>query len=179
MIIKISDIPVEGRDVSFSLQCDLLNKRINSVGEVYDKKSIKPPEYVFSDPPLAEVSLQRQGSTVVMQGVAKGQYSSPCSRCASNVETPMSTKFRIVLKPRPKDEAELEEEDIEFGYYTDKEINCAEVVEEIVVLELPYAVYCTEVGKECEVVEVSEDDSAQEEAFVDERFAVLKNIKLN
>lgn len=178
MIIKITDIPPEGRELDFPLSHQLLNQRINSVADVYDKNAVKPPEYVFEQSPSAHVELQLQGSTVFLEGTAKGAFTSPCSRCGNSVRKEVTTPLKIVLKPRPENPADWEEEDVEFGYYADKEVNCATIVEDIVVLELPYAVYCSEVGEDCVLPEISKEDS-KTAPFADERFAVLKNIKIN
>lgn len=178
MIIKITDIPPEGRELDFALSHQLLNQRINSVADVYDKNAVKPPEYLFEASPSAHVALRLQGTTVFLEGTAKGAFTSPCSRCGNPVRKEVVMPLKIVLKPRPENPTEQEEEDVDFGYYDDKEVNCATIAEDIVVLELPYAVYCSEVGNECAMPEVSKKES-EPKPFADERFAVLKNIKLN
>jgi len=89
------------------------------------------------------VSIERL--TVFLQGSAKAKYATVCSRCAENVQKAISLEINYVLKPvslgqRKEDQVD----DLSLGYYDGKEVDCDSIVEELLVIALPYTVLCRE-----------------------------------
>jgi uncharacterized protein len=184
MIIKITDIPPEGRKVIFALDESCLNERVDLAQRSADSQSIQPPSYVFSPPTSVVLELFLEGSTVVVNGEAHAQYFSLCARCAEDTEKTLNVPVNIILKPRPtRGPDAAQDEDINFGYYDDQEVDCDSVVEEILVLALPYTVLCKDdcrgLCPSCGVNLNVEKCSCVSSSSGDLRFAVLRGLKIN
>jgi uncharacterized metal-binding protein YceD (DUF177 family) len=184
MKIRLADIPntgksFDGRDFSFELDAEGINKRVNLTRVNVNSQTVPPPPYIFANPIKCSVNLSREGSTVFFKGTCESNYSTPCSRCSEDLERSLSFSLNQVLKPTRRESSSEKVDDVSFSYYEDKEIDCATVVEERLMLEIPYVVRCEfEDPKDCPNAEVARKYMAQEEKKVDERFAVLKDLKL-
>src|SRR5690606_22562673 len=88
MKIRITDIPPEGRTLSFELDAASINARANP--ERKASRESKVPEYVFVTAPRAELQLQLQGSAVSVIGKAGARFRTSCSRCAEDLENDLS-----------------------------------------------------------------------------------------
>ncbi len=184
MKVRLMDIPntgesFEGRDFNFELDVESINTRVNLTRENVDSQSVPPPPYVFASPIDCAVNLSREGSTVFFKGECKAKYSTPCSRCSEDLERPLLFSMEQVLKPEGRDSRREKVDDVSFGYYEDKEIDCASILEERLMLEVPYVVHCEpEDPGDCLNSDVVKKYMDKGEKEVDERFAVLKNLKL-
>jgi uncharacterized metal-binding protein YceD (DUF177 family) len=183
MIITVTDIPVEGKEVEFGLDVVSLNQRINTIADVAEKGVVPPPEYRFADPPKVELKIELQGSTVMIKGRASGTFFAACSRCAEDLETSLSTSIYVALKPRRGDMGSIEEaEDVNFGYYIGNEINCADLVEEQLIIQLPQTVTCSAKSiEECPLAGARIKACLQNEieGGTDERMALFRSLKVN
>lgn len=177
MRIRLSEIPQGGRDFSFDLDSAALNERI-AAAERGRLKDATP--CVFFSPIKCELRLDLEGSTVHVKGAASGRYMTTCSRCAEESEQELSTKIEMILKPQVTKGDD--DEDVAYGFYADKEVQCGEIVEEFLILALPYAVHCSEscrglcpqCGQNLNVASCS----CGEEKPVDPRLAALKQVKV-
>ncbi len=184
MKIRITEIPTEGREIEFSASLESLNKRVNAGHDPTTPASASSPEYIFHGENTASLRLDLHGSSVAVAGNARAQFSAACSRCAEPLERIVEADIDIMLKPKDinnKKKNEDEFEDLGFGFYDGKEVDCADIVEEYLILQLPYAVTCEAASvEECAQAQAAlkyyqpEDDSEG-----DERLAIFKTLKVN
>ncbi len=152
MRIRIIDIPVEGRELKFTLERELVNDRVGLVRKSTEEShqpatGMLPPPYLFVKNPEVKIHLQLEGSTVVTRGEVHAAYETPCARCAEMTSQELDVPFDLVLKPRSAQtgsEGDTDGEDLHFGYYDNEEINCDEIAEEFLVLGVPFTVLCDE-----------------------------------
>lgn len=184
MIIKVSDIPPEGRNFDFELDTAMLNERVNAVRKPAKvRRALLPPEYLFSSPPHVKLRLQMAGSSVQIHGTADGVFRASCSRCAEELESPIHADVDIVLKPRLSEDSGTDEfEDVGFGYYDGKVVDCGEIVQEFLILSLPYTVTCdVQNAEQCARAQqnLAAASSSETASQGDERFAILRSLKVN
>ena len=134
MIVKVVDIPPEGLEIEFPLDESVINQRISAS---------ESPDYRFLPNAHVKVRLNAEGSTVTVQGKGVCRYVTSCSRCAEETEKDLDVNVHMILKPRPeRGPVEAQDEDLHFGFYDEKEINTGSIVEEFIVLSIPYTVLC-------------------------------------
>ena len=184
MRIRVKDIPSEGRTLEFELDSDLLNERTEAARISVVKDTLRPPVYRFLPPISANLSLNAEGSTVFVQGYAEGRFQTPCSRCAEETVRELRVPLRMVLKPRQsRGPEEARDEDLNFGFYDEQEVDCVPIVEEFLILELPFSVCCEEACQglcpSCGA-NLNRDrcSCSVEPESGDERFSVLRGLKL-
>ena len=185
MIIRISDIPVEGRDLAFDLNESALNERAQAAQHhgTKDKPAVDEPAYYFQPKPRAALHLDLEGSQVFLSGQIEASYRTSCSRCAEETTKSLSLPISMVLKPHaPGRRALDEDEDVSLSYYEGDEIDCGVIVEEHIILALPYTVLCSEECKglcpQCGVNLNTATCSCKQPEFRDERFKVLERLKI-
>ncbi len=183
MKINIHDIPPEGREVIFELDDFRLNGRVHSFRDTARENSVSPPEYIFKGPNPVRIRLSLEGVTVFIEGSAAGRYISQCSRCAEEAEMSLVVPLKMILKPKSDRGPEgALDEDMHFGFYSGTEIDCSEIVEEFMILALPYTVFC-EPGCRglCGVCGVNLNmepcKCTKETGTKDERFKALERLK--
>jgi uncharacterized protein len=184
MIIKVTDIPPQGRTLDFELSEHELNSRVQAVREFQSEIVLKSPSYNFLPTVRASLKLNLEGSTVVISGRAWGAFLATCGRCADDTCKEVDVPVYILLKPRTvKAVDERFDEDAHFGYYDGQEVNCATIVEEFLILALPYVVLCREdcegLCSKCGTNFNYADCDCVAEEISDERFAVLQQLKFN
>ena len=140
MIIKITDIPQGGRELDFKLDGTQLTQRAGLKG----KQGGNSPEYVFPQDAQASIKLCLEGSSVIVSGEVRGSYKTPCSRCIEEVQCDFEVPLQINLKPKTNFDPRYDIEDINFGFYDGREVDCTAFSEEFVLLSLPYSVLCNE-----------------------------------
>ena len=183
MRIKVTDITAEGRDLSFDLENESLNSRIAAARDQSPVGASTSQSYSFEGSTHSELRLTLEGSTVVIKGMASGKYVSLCSRCVESCETSLLTDVQMLLKPRqPGGPEGSQDEDLQFGFYEDGEVDCGSIVEECIILALPLTVICSEDCKglcaQCGGNLNQTTCSCAEDSPGDERFAVLKGLKV-
>jgi uncharacterized metal-binding protein YceD (DUF177 family) len=142
MKVPITDIPPEGKDFVFELSKELINARLHETRQ--SKGAMSAPAYSFSDHPSVHFHLELEGRTVTIDGDVAGKFQASCSRCVDETTQNMNAPVSLVLKPhserrRPEDEVE----DLNIGFYDGKEVDCASIAEEYLVLAIPYSVLCS------------------------------------
>lgn len=183
MKIKITDIPSQGRELVFAPSLESLNARANAGHNPNAPSSASVPEYRFGGTPSATLALHLHGSNVSVSGTAHAQFTAACSRCAEPLEQNIEVDIEVILKPKSETPRRNEDEfeDLGFGYYDGREVDCGDIVEEFLLLQLPYTVTCeAESVSDCEQAQAAlkyyeEDDTPAE----DERFAILRGLKIN
>jgi uncharacterized metal-binding protein YceD (DUF177 family) len=134
MLLRIKDIPTQGREINFDLDNETLNARISvNVNQ--------EPDYTFTGPIKAILKASLQGTTVMVEGKVYGDFTTICGRCADKVTKHLEVPVNMVLKPS-KAADPSEQEDLNFGYYDGEVVNFAEISEELMVLALPMVVKC-------------------------------------
>lgn len=134
-IINIDEIPPEGKELSFELDSDAFNERLSlSSGLVGQPTVVKAP-------PKTELKLEVRGVTVLLNGRAHLLAEGVCSRCSEAAEIRLNPSVTMVLKPKKSDD---EVEDLNLGFYQGKEINLAPIIEEQLILGLPFKILCNE-----------------------------------
>jgi uncharacterized protein len=182
--VRIADIPQEGLELEFKLGLDAINNRLAQGVENGNKKAVHVDSN-FEIEPEAKIKLTIEGSTIFFNGEAMGVLTTDCSRCLEKTKAKVVAKINLVLKPVRERESELDKlEDLNFGSYEGKEIDCAVIAEEYLTLALPQVVVCS---KDCkglcpkcgENLNVMKCNCKTENEFVDERFSVLKDLKIH
>lgn len=180
MIINITDIPPEGRDLKFNLDLASLTHRVREFED--------GPGYKFSCAPEVALHLDLEGKTVVISGDIRGEMETNCSRCLEAVTKAAAVQVRTVMKPRkaaakPGKEAVIgaDDEDLELSYYDGKEIDCGTLAEELLVLSLPYRVICKDACKglcpKCGANLNAGACGCPKDDGGDERMSVFRNLK--
>ncbi|MCB0323695.1 MAG: DUF177 domain-containing protein [Bdellovibrionales bacterium] len=182
MIIRITDIPPEGRTFEFELEPGPMNDRVNAGRQASASKTTAAPEYLFLDQPKAKVLLTVQGSSVHFQGTATARFRTPCSRCAEDLDLPLDVTVNLVLKPRVGGARPDDVEDLGYGYYEDQEVDCGAIIEEHLILALPYVATCdAPTVEQCSRAQqaLGSLQRTDEAKSGDERFAILRNLRLD
>ena len=177
MKIAITDIPPEGRDLSFDIDEGEMNARLRDARERQSTRGTSP-DYHFLPHPKATTHLNLEGQTVVINGNAEAQFVTECSRCADETTKSLTVPIKMILKPSKEDI-----EDVQIGSYDGRDVDLGPIVEESLLLSLPYTVVCSpeckglcqRCGKNlnlgpCECAPVEKGD---------ERLAVLKTLKIH
>ncbi|HQH26230.1 MAG TPA: DUF177 domain-containing protein [Oligoflexia bacterium] len=183
MIIKIADIPPEGREIEFTLDEADLNERVALADQDHDSRELRVPSYLYRAPVQAALRLTLEGSTVIIAGRAGAGYTAACSRCAEEIRKAIDIPINIILKPRrSRGDERNYDEDMNFGFYSDQEVDCGGIVEEFLIIGLPYTVLCDEKCKglcpHCGANLNTERCNCVETEEGDERLAVLRNLKV-
>lgn len=134
-IVNIDEIPPDGKELSFELDSDAFNERLSLNSGLIGR----PP--LVKAPPKAELKLEIRGVTVLLNGRASLLAEGVCSRCSEAAEVKLNPTVTMVLKPKKSDD---EVEDLNLGFYQGKEINLAPIIEEQLILGLPFKILCNE-----------------------------------
>ncbi|MCJ7643918.1 MAG: DUF177 domain-containing protein [Candidatus Aminicenantes bacterium] len=132
MLIDIDRLPKEGihvsRDFEF-LSVELVEENA-----------------VFLEPTRADVLVQRVGEEIWIKGRVSSRLSFVCSRCLTPFEFPIDSKFDLVYMPEEmaagKDE--LNDEDMDRMFYSDRNIDLRSVILEQLNLTFPPKPLCSE-----------------------------------
>lgn len=183
MRVTIFDIPSEGRDIEVKLEPGAVSERVHGP----TSERVDGPPYTFLPGIGGQLHLSLEGSTVVVTGRVFCEFETICARCAEAARGKIDLPLTIALKPRSGELAQEEFEDLSIGYYSGDEIDCSCVVEDALVLAIPFTVYCqTECLGLCPQCGVNKNNESckcmtpQAVAPGKQRpFEVLKGIKVN
>jgi len=184
MIVRVADIPPEGLNLTVELDNDALTQRTDVIVEGAGDSISSGPTHIFSGTTYAEVKLELERSTVVVSGEVSAKYKTICGRCAEDANKDLNFNLNIILKPHSeRDSAETDQEDLGLGFYENKEINLAAILEEHLVLEIPYSDLCKEDCKglcpDCGNNLNTGNCICTIEDFADPCLEVLKGIKIH
>lgn len=141
MKIRTTEIPSTGADTEFTLSPGALNERVRVGDDKSQKRAEHLPEIRFVENPQVRLHLTLEGTTVSLSGTARGKFLTECSRCGEETTTEEVVEINLVLKPAELEDRK-EEEDLNFGYYDGKEIDCSSIAEEFLVLNIPFVSLC-------------------------------------
>lgn len=145
MKIRITDLPVGGEDIQFQLSLPALNKRAHAPIESAQETSFLPLAYEFIEEPTVKLHVEPEGITLFIEGDVSGKFKTECARCNEVIHKDLSVPVKMILKPFRADEKKEEQiEDLGFGFYDGKEVDCAEIAEESLMLALPFNALCSE-----------------------------------
>ena len=179
MKIRIRDIPPEGRTLQWPLDLESLRARLGGAPASQEQS----PEFTFAQAPAAETRLDLEGSTVIIEGSVRGEFSTNCVRCLEPTHAEVHSPIKIILKPHSERSRPDEEvEDVQLGFYDGKEVDCGPIAEESLVLALPLNVVCSESCRglcpTCGTNLNTGSCQCAPEPVGDDRFSVLRGLKI-
>jgi len=172
--IIISNIPDEGLNLQFRKDSDWFRDLLPDRGK--------------SDFSLQGVdvrcAVKKMRESVFIEGNLEATVVANCSRCLEVTNFPIKSSFRYTFVPA-KDrltEEELSSEDLEYGFYQDDVIDLDGLIFEQIVLQIPIKVLCKDTCKGlCPYcgIDINTASCGCRSEFIDERLAVLKNLKIS
>jgi len=172
--IIVSSIPEEGLNLRFS----------RSRGWLESAMSDKAEPLTCAQDVQVSCQLRRLGDNVFLEGSVDTALELACCRCLEAALLAVDATFRYTLVPYPDhqdSEVELGSEDLEFSYYVEDSIDLEPLVLEQILLQIPMRVLCREncrgLCPRCGA-NLNEEACRCQGPAVDERLAVLKNIKI-
>lgn len=170
----MSNIPEEGLNFRFSKDRGWLQNAMPDMAE---------PLGCSRD---VHVSLQakRLAENVFLEGAIVTGLELICCRCLEAATLPVDALFRYTLVPMPDrqdPEIELGSEDLEYGYYDEDTIDLEPMILEQIILQIPIRVLCRE---DCRGLcprcgaNLNQEPCRCQSEVIDERFALLKNLKI-
>jgi uncharacterized protein len=175
MKININTIPEEGLDIRTIKDRSWLHSIFGDVGE--------------NDFALDEIritcNVRKLQQSVLLNGGIETVIHLACSRCLEAATLPVSVPFRYTLVPavpeENREDVELSEEDLEYGYYEGEIVDLDPLIYEQIVLQIPMKVLCTEdcrgLCPDCGT-NLNLGTCNCSANRIDERLAVLKKLKL-
>ena len=138
-----------------------------------------------------KVEMFRTHVNVTLQGDLKFKMHPVCDRCGKKFHREMELSFHRYLTPyfgnpdeqreAGEEEVELSEEDLNFSFYHNDEIDLGQILEEEIFLSLPMGFHCREDCKglcpRCGA-DLNQGKCACPEVVEDSPFKVLKSLKL-
>ncbi len=129
-------------------------------------------------------NIQKVSQNIFFSGSLETTVETSCSRCLEIVTVPLQANFKYTLLPEVplgKEEIELRTEDLDVAYYAGEMIDLDPIIYEQILLLIPMKPLCRESCRGlcpyCGTNLNAEPCDCQ--APVDERFALLKNLKIN
>ncbi len=178
MKIRIPNIPADGLSLQFELPSEKLNARIEKTRE-------GSPTYDVISPPQTDLRIELQRLNVFINGDVDAQFRTICSRCAEETEFALHVPIKLTMKPKSKRAIPgADDEGLEFGVYEGEEIDCGDIVEEYIILALPFTVLCSENCKGlCATCGVNLNRESchcqqEEEEKTENPFSVLRGLKI-
>ena len=141
MKINVVQIPDSGLNLQFTREGDWFSELL--------------PDKEKCDFTLGRVdvscSVKKAREAIVVEGTVETIVGTDCSRCIESVQAPVQGEFRYVLVPAPVDagdkfdaDAELNPDDVDFGYYEGEVIDLDPMIFEQIVLLIPIKRLCLE-----------------------------------
>lgn len=133
MKISLARLPVEGTRFEHQYRTDELD--------------VSAHEFELIEPPLFAGRIKRSGMDVKLDGDLKAVISISCDRCLNDVRVTCDQTVSLVFIPLEaeriaKGETELHENDLEFSYYENDELDVDQLIREQLELALPVRVLC-------------------------------------
>ena len=182
MKLKVSDIPEDGMELRASAS-EARDKWFEGV--VQDAFQDKYPKGNRAD---LDLHILRTADNVQVTGTAEISLKPACDRCLEPFEKRVAVPLQVNLAPHKDmnfgegggEEEGLDEEDVAFSFYKGEEIDLADIIREMLVLDIPFRYLCSESCKGL-CPRCGQNWNAAEcacpKTSADPRFAVLKNFK--
>jgi uncharacterized protein len=142
VIVRVEDIPPQGKQESFQEEEGPLNERLG--GETANSG------LHFADPVQARVNLSRSGEVILVKSAIEARVKCTCARCLDPFSLTLSSEIRFSLRPKPDpnlaspEEAELTRDDAETNYYEGEAVDLTPLIQDQALLTLPPKVICRE-----------------------------------
>ncbi len=193
MILRLDEIPPEGKELSFELDIDQFNERLRGDSELAGTASTGVASSgmapVVRTSPRAEVRAELAGITVFLSGRGYFKAEMLCSRCGEPFDVNFDADLSMVLKPKGRSNDEVE--DVNLGFYEGREIDLDPIVEEQLILALPYQILCQESCKglclgcgenlnipgSCNCVKTPREDALKETGPKEGKFLPFQGLK--
>lgn len=104
-------------------------------------------DFEFHAPAAIELRYYRAGQELFFQGNIHGEVIGHCARCTESYALELDTDFHTVLLPRPdavEADGELDEEQVDVGYYDDDLVDLTPMIHDQIILALPTRPLCDE-----------------------------------
>jgi uncharacterized protein len=172
--ITVSNIPEEGLNLRFSKDRGWLENAVSDEAE---------PFKCAQDTRIS-CQLRKLAENIFLEGSVDTVLELACSRCLEAATLSINASFRYTLVPLPdrhEIDVELGSADLEYGYYEEDTIDLEPLILEQILLQIPIRVLCRE---DCRGLcpscgaNLNAKNCRCRDAVVDERFAVLKNLKI-
>ena len=138
--IRVTDIPNEGLKTNFELDPVAVSKRANDPSDAMEGGDLGLPRYNFLAPLRVELELSLEGGTIYLKGEMPFSFTTSCVNCLNEAKYSDDLELQLILK---KKGSNSEDEDIGFGYYSGEDIDCIPIVEDHLMIKLPYSVICS------------------------------------
>jgi uncharacterized protein len=180
LIIRVEDIPAQGKQESFLEEEGPLNERLG--GETTNSG------LHFSGPIQVRLDLSRTGRILLVKSRVEARVRCTCARCLDPFALTLSSEFKMSLRPRPDpglappEGIELSREDLETDFYEGEEVDLSPLIQDQVLLTLPPKVICRE---DCRGLcqrcgkNLNREACQCAGAEVDPRLAPLKNFRVH
>jgi uncharacterized protein len=180
LVIRVEDIPEQGKQESFLEDEGPLNERLG--GETTNSG------LHFSDPVQVRVNLSRSGRVILVKSRVEARVKCICARCLDPFALTLTSEIQASLKPKPDphlatpEGVELSREDVETDFYEGEEVDLSPLVQDQVLLTLPPKVICRE---DCRGLcqrcgkNLNRETCQCSVAEVDPRLAALKNFRVH
>jgi uncharacterized protein len=136
---RVEDVPEEGRKEQFSMEEGWLNERLAAERE---------RTFRFCGPIVVQLELSRLGRVIFLHSRIEARVEWICARCLEPFPLPLKSEYKVRLEPRPNhplpEEVELSREDLETEFYDTEEVDVAPLVQDQILLTLPFKAVCTE-----------------------------------
>ena len=106
-------------------------------------KTLFPENNFLKDSIRGEIFLKNTNENISMQGFLEFSYEPRCDHCGETLKRSLKVLLKTVLIPLTKDD------DLDFCFYKDQEIEVDPIVNDEIALALPYNHYCED-QKACE-----------------------------
>ena len=132
--LRVTDIPVQGLEITESLALDLLNERMNDAPN---------NDIVFIDTSPFSLMAKTTKGGILITGNISGSYSQPCGRCLEEITHQLDKEISLTLKPketqpgRERTTTKQEwQDDIGIVYFDGEHIELEEILQETLILSL-------------------------------------------
>lgn len=176
LTIKLDEIPVEGLELNWNEEAQVLSKYLENLSEI---------DFEFKSPLQSEVKIKKVGQSVLIKGRVRTVLKLRCVRCLKEFSYPLSSSFELTLHPLKgtvfSEEVELSKEELESNFFEGGELHLSEIACEQVFLEIPIQPLCKEECKglcpHCGIDLNLSNCGCMKEAF-DSGFHALKKLKI-
>lgn len=125
MLVRLTDISAKGLEIKDKINLAALNVRMNEG---------RDNEIIFISEPRCDLKIVKQVNGLSLKGVVKTSYRQPCSRCALELELPLSVPIDLVLKPTDPEQYQKLEDDVGIVTYSGEHIDLEPVIQEYIIL---------------------------------------------
>jgi uncharacterized protein len=132
MKVALTDIPAEGKELSFS-------------DTAAEPRDLGPQVEAVQQAPAARLRLERDGDMVTARGAYTAELVLSCSRCLGPVPLHLEGELDWTFRPlvqEDREEIQLAEDELEVSFYEDGRVDLGQALRDEIGLALPMAPLC-------------------------------------